>query len=76
MHCLYIKSEFHKAGIGKALMQVCLDQVGQPATLKCIIANTDAIAFYQKRGWQIAGTGDNAEGPYALMGLGKKTVQR
>lgn len=67
IHCLYVKPEFHKAGIGKALLQVCQNYLGRPATLKCVVANTNAIAFYQKLGWQIVGMGESPEGPYALM---------
>lgn len=51
IHCLYVKPGFHRAGIGKALLQVGLDHTGQRATLKCVTANTNAIAFYQKLGW-------------------------
>lgn len=67
VHCLFIKPDFHGLGIGKALLQVCLAHLGRPATLKCVAANRNAIAFYQKLGWQIAGSGESPEGPYLLM---------
>lgn len=38
-------------GVGKSLLQACLNEVGRPATLKRKSANQNALAFYYSQGW-------------------------
>ena len=69
VHNLYVDPRVVRQGVGKALLNQCLAKLGRPATLKCLQKNTNAVAFYQKQGWQIKAEGQSAEGAYYLMML-------
>ena len=69
IHHLYVHPAHQGRGVGGALLRSALEQMGRPASLKCLTLNTRALAFYAARGWRIAsagGEGDEA-GPYYLM---------
>lgn len=70
VHSLFVAPEQAGRGVGKALLRACLDQIGRPATLKCLQQNQSALGFYQRQGWTIQGAGDSPEGPYFLLALG------
>ena len=48
-----------------------LEQVQKTFTstgsLKCLVKNARAIAFYQRHGWHIEATGNSPDGEYYLM---------
>jgi ribosomal protein S18 acetylase RimI-like enzyme len=69
IHNLFIDSVYTNQGIGKALLNHCLAELGRPARLKCLQQNVNALAFYQSQGWQIEKEGESADGPYYLMRL-------
>lgn len=51
IHSLFIDPLFVGKGVGKSLLHACLNEVGRPATLKCNLANQNALAFYYSQGW-------------------------
>ncbi|MEZ5589608.1 MAG: GNAT family N-acetyltransferase [Gammaproteobacteria bacterium] len=67
IHNLFIHPSALRQGIGSALLSVCLNNIGRPATLKCLIQNADARAFYLSKGWEIASEDDGPDGEYHLM---------
>ncbi len=67
IHQLFVMPEFSGKHIGSALLTVCLDSIGRPAQLKCVSANTDALGFYQAKGWQTIARGVSSDGEYQLM---------
>ncbi|MCK8492198.1 GNAT family N-acetyltransferase [Spirosoma sp. RP8] len=67
IHTLFVDYHFHHKGIGKALLDESLAQVGRPASLKCLQQNTNAVQFYQRQGWRIQAGGQSNEGAYFLM---------
>lgn len=72
IHHLFVLPGFARKGIGSALLSVCLETIGRPARLKCVVVNHDAIAFYKARGWQIESTAEGADGPYHLMRMDER----
>lgn len=67
IHNVYVDPHFLHLGIGKALLDQCLAEIGRPATLKCLQQNTSALSFYQAQGWCIKDEGPSSDGPYYLM---------
>lgn len=67
LHSLFVAPAFQRRGVGNALLAACAPFFLATPTLKCLRANTAALAFYQARGWSIAAEGDSPDGPYWLM---------
>lgn len=69
IHHLYIDARFKRRGLGRALLEACLQRIGRPAQLKCVTRNTPALAFYRALGWRSVATGRSDEGEYRLLQL-------
>lgn len=71
IHNLFVSSEYKRCGMGKALINECINIIGLPLTLKCVIENKNALDFYMYQGWKIEEKviGDES---YYLMKLHKK----
>ncbi len=67
IHSLFVSPAYAGRGIGKALLQACLVEIGRPATLKCKVANQPALRFYQSMGWVPVEEGESPEGTYVLL---------
>ncbi|WML34286.1 GNAT family N-acetyltransferase [Clostridium sp. OS1-26] len=66
IHNLFVSSNFKRRGIGKALIDQSVKEVGLPLTLKCVRANVNASNFYLSQGWTIEEEVIENE-PYYLM---------
>lgn len=66
IHNLFVSSNFKRRGIGKALIDQSVKEVGLPLTLKCVRANVNALNFYLSQGWTIEEEVIENE-PYYLM---------
>jgi len=51
IHHLYVLPEFHRTGIGRALLESALQMISRPAKLKCQMSNKNACQFYRHLGW-------------------------
>ncbi len=69
IHLLFVAPTALRSGVGGALLAACLERIGRPATLKCLQANADALAFYRRHGWEIVAPGRAEDGAYYLMKL-------
>lgn len=69
IHLLFVAPGELRRGVGSALLAACLQRIGRPATLKCLQANADALAFYRRHGWEIVAPGRAEDGAYFLMKL-------
>lgn len=69
VHNLFVAPTHQRGGIGEILLTACLQQIGRPATLKCVQQNAGALRFYQRLGWEIAGEGLTNDAPYFLLRL-------
>ena len=67
IHYLFVDQEVRHKGVGRAITQALAETYHRPLTLKCLTANTEAMAFYRKTGWQEVETGRSKEGTYALL---------
>jgi GNAT superfamily N-acetyltransferase len=67
IHSLFVQPALLGQGIGRSLLNHCLQQIGRPATLKCLRANTVALRFYAGQNWQVVGSGASEEGEYLLL---------
>ncbi|QXB31649.1 GNAT family N-acetyltransferase [Aeromonas sp. FDAARGOS 1405] len=52
VHHLYVASDWHGQGIGRALLEHGLADSPCKASLKVATRNTAAVAFYHRLGWQ------------------------
>lgn len=69
VHHLYVHPKYLRKGIGKQLLNFALNIIGQPAVLKCLKQNQNALQFYLAQNWQIAEEAEDEEGAYYLMVL-------
>lgn len=69
IHHLYVDPDSTGRGVGSALLAASIERLGRPAYLKCLIDNKRAVAFYQQRGWQVTGEGEDRHGRYYTMAL-------
>ncbi|PQO47611.1 GNAT family N-acetyltransferase [Blastopirellula marina] len=69
IHNLFVDPEHQRLGVGTALLDACLAQIGRPARLKCSTSNKNALAFYQQLGWRCEEQSTSPDGPYWLMML-------
>lgn len=67
IHHLFVAAAYQGQGIGTALLGSLHDWLPQPWRLKCLQANTRALAFYLARGWQEVGAGTSEQGEYLLL---------
>lgn len=61
IHHLYVRPTEQSHGIGRALIEKCVQHFGTPLALKCDKANQRAEAFYRRNGWQVANEATDAE---------------
>jgi ribosomal protein S18 acetylase RimI-like enzyme len=66
LHHLYVAPRFQRQGIGRLLLNACLERFGQPMSLKCLESNTAAQHFYESNGWQAQDAAMGPDGPYVL----------
>lgn len=66
LHHLYVSPACQHMGVGTALLEHCLCEVGETLSLKCLVANITACQFYEKRGFVKRGKGLSPEGRYIL----------
>lgn len=67
IHNLFVDVKFSRRGIGSALLNTCLENIGRPARLKCVAENFSALDFYHAQGWQTIAEGVGSDGEYQLM---------
>lgn len=71
IHSLFIDPLFMGKGVGKSLLQACLQEVGRPATLKCKSANRNALGFYYSQGWLPVQTVEDTPDSYLLLAFNR-----
>ena len=70
LHSLYVAPEHQGKQVGHVLLaKVQAEFIGR-GTLKCLVKNESAFAFYQRHGWQVESRGESEDGEYFLMGYG------
>jgi GNAT superfamily N-acetyltransferase len=67
IHSLFVSPTLLGQGIGRSLLQYCLGHMGRPATLKCVVTNHAALAFYAAQGWKIISTGMSGNEDFLLL---------
>ncbi|WP_184544925.1 GNAT family N-acetyltransferase [Mucilaginibacter sp. FT3.2] len=69
IHHLFVHPAYVQQGVGKVLLNAAIATLHRPVTLKCLIHNENAVAFYRSQGWQIVERGQGKSGDYYLMDL-------
>jgi GNAT superfamily N-acetyltransferase len=69
VHHLYVRAQSRRKGVAEALLKSLVGRLAFPWRLKCVRANTEALDFYAKRGWQEIGAGEGSEGAYVELQL-------
>lgn len=67
IHFLIVAPAFHRQGVGRALLASLEAWLPFPHRLKCVAANTEALAFYAALGWTRSGRGVSDHGPFILL---------
>ncbi|HHH3609559.1 TPA: GNAT family N-acetyltransferase [Enterobacter roggenkampii] len=67
LHNLFVDPQYQSHGVGKMLLEQVQKTFTSTGSLKCLVKNARAVAFYQRHGWHIEATGDSPEGEYYLM---------
>jgi ribosomal protein S18 acetylase RimI-like enzyme len=68
LHNLFVHPHFVRRGVGRALLSQCAAHFSGAPTLKCLVANQNALGFYKHLGWQPLAEGVGPGGPYLLLG--------
>lgn len=69
IHHFYIDQKYQGKGIGTLLLKAAIQQTQFPITLKCLEQNTNAVAFYRKKGFIEKERGPSEHGDYILFEL-------
>jgi GNAT superfamily N-acetyltransferase len=67
IHHLYVAASTRRLGVGAAMLDSLKSWLVYPWRLKCVCANTDALAFYAAHGWVVEEEGEGEEGPYLQL---------
>lgn len=67
IHNLYVDPHLPPQGVGSALLHAAEQTFTSAGSLKCLVKNQKALAFYQKHGWQPISTGGEGNEEYYLM---------
>ncbi|WP_046791712.1 GNAT family N-acetyltransferase [Tatumella morbirosei] len=67
LHSLFVSPDYHRVGVGSALLQQVQQQFTATGSLKCMAKNHAAHQFYLQHGWEDIACGEAEEGPYILM---------
>jgi ribosomal protein S18 acetylase RimI-like enzyme len=67
LHNLFVHPSAIRQGVGKALLAGCAKYFYGRPRLKCLKANTNALAFYESQGWGILREELGPDGPYLLL---------
>lgn len=67
IHHLYIDPDRRRSGVGRLLVRHAIGMRRGPWRLKCVVANTPAMAFYRSEGWVEEGRGKDDMGPHATL---------
>jgi len=67
IHHLYVSSDHHNKGIGKALLLAAVGNLDQPVRLKCLIRNEKSVSFYKSQGWKFEMMGIDLLGKYCVL---------
>lgn len=74
VHHLYVASDWHGQGVGRALLEHGLADSPRSASLKVATRNTAAMAFYHRLGWQYGDETGYCEitGPWCMLCRGRR----
>ena len=67
LHNLFVDPQYQSLGVGHVLLEHVQKTFTSTGSLKCLVKNARAVAFYQRHGWHIEATGDSPDGEYYLM---------
>lgn len=67
IHNLFILKEYQARGVGSKLIEKTIEEVGLPLSLKCLVANENALNYYRSKGWEIEREELDIEDPYYFM---------
>lgn len=63
---LFVDPDWQHHGIGTALLDRACAHLPRPARLRCLAANRDARAFYERNGWVVEAPPAPPEDPFIL----------
>ncbi|WP_447884464.1 GNAT family N-acetyltransferase [Serratia fonticola] len=67
IHNLYVDPLLPPQGVGSALLHAAEQTFTSTGSLKCLVKNDKALAFYHKHDWQIVSTGGDGGEEYYLL---------
>lgn len=67
VHNLFVHPGWQGRGIGSLLLEASRPHLIDPVSLKCLVRNTRARAFYESHGWTVTSRGSGPDGGYLNM---------
>ena len=64
---LFVDPNAQGKGVGSALLKKVQSEFTSTGSLKCLVQNHHALAFYQHHGWHVEAEGTSPDGNYLLM---------
>ncbi|GAA3605731.1 MAG: GNAT family N-acetyltransferase [Gibbsiella quercinecans] len=72
IHNLFVDPHLPPQGVGSALLHHAEKTFTHTGSLKCLVKNQKALAFYRKHGWRVIATGEDGDEEYYLLHSPKK----
>lgn len=67
LHSLFVAPDAQGKGVGSALLKKVQSEFTRTGSLKCLVQNRHAQAFYLHHGWHVEAEGVSPDGDYLLM---------
>lgn len=67
LHSLFVDPDAQGKGVGSALLKKVQSEFTSTGSLKCLVQNRHALAFYQHHGWHVEAEGTSPDEDYLLM---------
>lgn len=67
IHHLYVSPSYQRQGVGRTLLETVMSFKETNWRLKCPLVNVSGLAFYDRLGWRVDGTGGEPGHEYYVL---------
>jgi ribosomal protein S18 acetylase RimI-like enzyme len=71
IHFLHVAPAWRRCGVGRQLLAAARAETHRPLELKCLVGNSQALAFYCRLGWRAINQSVDPPAPYVRLRLSR-----